>query len=107
MEQQPPIAECRLDLEGASRQRDRYRRLGGQAKAISRRPESLTISFERELDRELLDQTIAVEKECCPFFAFEYLPEERTLTIGVSRDEQRPALDSLAYALGSDEDPEG
>jgi hypothetical protein len=104
MDQQPLIAECHLDLEGSRRQRDRYRTLGGQARAISRRPNSLTISFERELDHELLGKTIAVEKDCCPFFAFDYSPGERTLTIGVRRDEHRSALDALAYALGSDED---
>jgi hypothetical protein len=104
MDQQPLIAECRLDLEGSRRQRDRYRTLGGQAAAIRRGSKSLTINFNLELDQELLEKTIAVEKDCCPFFAFEYSPGERTLTIGVSRDEQRPALDALAYALGSEED---
>jgi hypothetical protein len=97
-----PIAECRLDLEGLRRQRDRYRELGGQAAAITRGPESLTVRFGPALDRDLLDETIAVESECCPFFTFDLSPEQRVVTIGVSRPEQRPALDALAYALGDD-----
>jgi hypothetical protein len=104
MDQLPMIAECNLDLEGSRRQRDRYRALGDQAAAVRRESDSLTIDFNPELDRELLEKTIAVEKDCCPFFAFDYSPEERILTIEVSRDEQRPALDALAYALGATND---
>jgi hypothetical protein len=104
MDQQPLIAECRLDLESARRQRDRYRTLGGQASGIRRGSKSVIIKFDPELDQTLLEETIAVEKDCCPFFEFDYSQEELTLTIGVGRDEQRPALDALAFALGSDED---
>jgi hypothetical protein len=97
-----PIAECRLDLEGLRRQRDRYRELGGQASELIRAPESLTVRFGPGLDRDLLDETIAVESECCPFFTFDLSAGERAVRIGVSRPEQRPALDALAYALGDD-----
>jgi arsenite methyltransferase len=95
-------AGCDLDVEGSRRQRDRYRELGRHASAIRRRPASLSIGFQPGVDPALLEETIAVERECCPFFSFDYEPEGRLLTIGVSRDDQRPALDALAYALQGD-----
>ena len=59
----------------------------------------LTVRFGSALDGALLEETIAVESECCPFFSFDYDPAQRLLRIGVQRDEQDPALDALAWAL--------
>jgi len=103
MSSEPPlIAGCGLDIEGSRGQRERYRALAGEVRKVRHGPETLTISFTRGVDRALLETTIAVERECCPFFTFDYLPAERILAIGVIEDECRPALDALAYALGDD-----
>lgn len=101
-DEQPPIAGCLLDVDGLRGQRDRYRRLADQALEIRREPDTLTVSFTPELDRALLERTIAVESECCPFFTFDYSPGDRVLTIGVIAVEHRGAFDALAYALGGD-----
>jgi hypothetical protein len=95
-----PIAECKLDLDGLRRQRERYRRLGGSAESIERADDKLLVWFGTDLDEALLRETLAVEAECCPFFNFDYSPEQQRLRIGVDRREQLPALDALAYALG-------
>jgi hypothetical protein len=97
-----PIAECRLDLAGLRRQRDRYRRLGDQALEVRRDPDRVTVTFGPELNRDLLEEAIATESECCPFFAFEYWPEVGVMTVGVSDPEFTQALDAIAYALGGD-----
>jgi hypothetical protein len=106
MKQELPIAECRLDLAGLRRQRDRYRELGGQALRIHRDPETLTVAFGPELDHDLLEEAIATENQCCPFFAFDYSPDRRVMTVGVSDPEFARALDAIAYALG-DDSPQG
>lgn len=94
------IPECRLDEDGLTTQRRRYRRLGIAAEKIERSRGVLTIRFRAGLDRGLLEETIAVEEACCPFFGFDYSPRERVLRIGVERDDQTAALDALAFALG-------
>lgn len=106
VDEQLRIAGCRLDVDGLRGQRDRYRRLADQALEIRREPDTLTVRFMAQLDRALLEQTIAVEKACCPFFSFDYSPGDRVLMIGVIGAEHRGALDALAYALVGDAGPE-
>jgi hypothetical protein len=59
----------------------------------------LDATFGNELDERLLDEAIAVEHECCPFFVFDYRPRERRLKITVDEAGQEPALDALHDAL--------
>lgn len=94
------ITSCRLDLDGLLGQRDRYRRLANQTMEIRRKPETLTVSFTPALDRALLEKAIAIERDCCPFFSFDYSSGDRVLTIGVVGSEHLGALDALAHALG-------
>jgi hypothetical protein len=101
MNELPLLAECHLDAEGLRLQRDRYRKLGGHAREVRRDTDRLTVTFSSEVDPGLLEETLAVESECCPFFAFDYSSAERRLIVEVSRSDQRPALDALAYALAT------
>jgi hypothetical protein len=94
-----PIAQCHLDVAGLRDQADRYRRLGASATQIERRDRALTATFGDELDEHLLDQTIAVESDCCSFFDFDYEPFDRRLSITVQQPDQRPALDAIHHAL--------
>ncbi len=95
----PPIAECRLDLGGLRDQRERYRSLGRQVAAIDRHEGGLEITFGPELDVRLLDETISVERECCPFFRLRYDSGRRRLYASVEHPEQEPALEAIAHAL--------
>jgi hypothetical protein len=42
---------------------------------------------------------IAVERECCPFFAFEFDDGSRRLRVGVREPDAAAALDALAVAF--------
>jgi hypothetical protein len=98
--EQPGIAGCGLDVEGLRGQRERYHRLAEQVAEIRREPEILTIKFRPDFDRDLLEKTIAVESECCPFFTFSYPDGDEVLTIKVTGHEYRESLDALAYSFG-------
>jgi hypothetical protein len=95
-----PTAQCRLTLAGLSAQRARYRRLARDVIGMERSPTRLTVQFDAGVDLALVRETVAIERECCPFFAFEFDPALRSLRIGVARPEQDPALDALRFALG-------
>ncbi len=95
----PPIAECRLDLPGLRDQRERYRALGRHVTAIDRHGGGLEIIFGPELDVRLLDETLSVERECCPFFRLDYDSGTRRLFASVQHPEQEPALEAIAHAL--------
>jgi hypothetical protein len=59
----------------------------------------LTARFDIDPDRDLMRATLAVERECCAFFALEYVESERRLTVSVADPERAPALDAIAAAL--------
>jgi len=94
------IAECRLDLDGLRRQRDRYRALGRHASSATRRPQQLTVRFDGAVDVGLLLDTIEVERGCCPFFQMTSDVERRELAVSVPQPQQDLALDAIVSALG-------
>jgi hypothetical protein len=79
----------------------RLRRLGPNVARFERREDRVGVEFKAGFDRELLDEALAVERECCPFFRFDFDASSRKLTVRVEAAEHRPALDALAYALGT------
>ena len=94
-----PIEDCALDRDGARSQGDRYRQLSRDVMGASRSPTTLTVTFSPELDERLLEEAMAVERECCPFFTIDFEPAARALTIGVDERSKAPALDALESAL--------
>jgi hypothetical protein len=96
----PLISDCRLDRDGRRAQRDRYRRLGERIAGLERGALSFTVHFDEAADAALLEQTVAVERDCCPFFELVLDAEARRLTVSVEDPEQAPALDALLFALG-------
>ena len=92
------IADCGLDQDALREQLGRYRRLGAGA-IVTRCPDALTVQFVGELDPELLRATLAVERECCSFFALDYAEDARRLTVTVADPARRPALDAIETAL--------
>jgi hypothetical protein len=93
------IAGCGLDQAALQEQLGRYRRLGAGATVTRSSALELTARFDIEPDRDLMRATLAVERECCSFFALEYAESERRLTVSVADPERAPALDALAAAL--------
>jgi hypothetical protein len=93
------IGECHLDIQGLRSQQQRYRELGRHVTQATRRPQRLTIAFDAEIPVDLLEETVRVERACCPFFVIEPSSDLRSLTITVSDASQDPALDAIAHAL--------
>jgi hypothetical protein len=90
---------CKLDPPGQTAQRARYRALGAHVEATERRGDALVIGFDPTVDRALLAETVAVERECCPFFAITV--DGRRLTLRVADPAHAPAFDAIADALDS------
>ncbi len=103
MSETVPIAECRLELPGLLTQRDRYRRLGATATRVERHGDALIVVFGPALDEDLLEETLALERDCCPFFGLDYERAARSLTVTVADPQQQPALDGLYFAVTGSE----
>jgi hypothetical protein len=93
------IPTCALDAEGVRAQHDRYARLGPDVRRIEREPEAVVVEFRDRFDRQTLEEALAVELACCPFFLFEFDEDARRLRTTVREREQLPALDAMTYAL--------
>lgn len=90
---------CALDEAGLRSQLERYRRAGQNARLIERTPRRLVADLNEGVDAELVAETVAIERECCPFFALTWEPDRRRLTISISQAEYEPAIDAIAFAL--------
>jgi hypothetical protein len=95
----PMAPSCALDESGLRTQVERYGQAGRNARVIERTRRRLVADLDENVDAELVAQTIAVERECCPFFALTWEPDRRRLTVSVSQAEHEPALDAIAFAL--------
>jgi hypothetical protein len=95
------IPTCALDEAGAREQRARYARLARSVSGVERHADAVFVRFDESLDREALDEALSVERECCPFFQFEFDPAARRLRAAVRTPDQLPALDAIARSLGA------
>ena len=95
--------QCSLDAPGMRRQRSRYRRLARSLVQMSRHGDRLVVDFAPDLDRRALEQTLALERECCPFFRFSFDPRLRRLHVSVCENAATPALEALASLLSQPE----
>ena len=99
MPELPLVPSCSLDEDGARRQLERYRRAGAGARVIERTNRRLAVELDGAIDPALIEQAIATERECCPFFELNWDPTSRRLAISVAAPEHEPALLAIAYAL--------
>ena len=94
-----PMFACALDADAMSLQRDRYARVAASITGSRRAPGALLVDFDpATLDRGLLEEALAIERECCPFYVLRF--EGARLSVGVAEPHQEPALDALAHLLG-------
>jgi hypothetical protein len=96
-------ASCSLDETGLRRQLERYRAAGAGARVLNRDRRQIRIRVGDGAESTVIEELIAVERECCPFYTLEWDHLQRALTVAVSTPEHEPALDALAYALGVDQ----
>jgi hypothetical protein len=100
MERLPMAPSCALDETGLHLQLERYRRAGQDARLVERTRRRLVVDLNEHVDATLVEDAIAIERECCPFFALAWEPARRRLIVSVSQVEHEPALDAVAFALG-------
>lgn len=96
------MASCGLDQAGLRAQRERYRRAGEGARLVERTRRHLVVDLDQHADTRLIEQAIAIERGCCPFFDLQWTPSRQRLSVSVSHRDQEPALDAIAFALGVD-----
>ena len=82
-------------------QRARYARLAPSVTRLRREPEAMLVEFREGFDESTLDEALAVERACCPFFVFDYDESVRRLRATVRQADQLPALDAIAELLGA------
>ncbi len=91
---------CALDETGRRAQYARYRQLGSGAHAVERAAGRLVVDLAEDVDAALVEQTLAVERECCPFFELTWKPRAHRLSVSVQRTEHAAAINAIAFALG-------
>ena len=93
------VAACALEGEEVDRQKQRHAEVGRSVSGVLFDGDSLKLDFDESLDRATLDELIAVEARCCPFFTMRYDERSRRLTVSVDGAEFRPALEAVAARL--------
>jgi hypothetical protein len=91
-----PILQCNLDAAGARAQRDRYAHVSAGVTAISREDRSLIAALSPDVDAAVVDELVATERACCPFFDIGW--DGSRLSFAVSA-EHAAALDVIEEAL--------
>jgi hypothetical protein len=96
------IPGCVLDAEGLEAQRARYARLAAYVSSVRRKPDELLIVFDQHLDRLLLDEALAAERDCCRSIELAFEPPSRRLRVRAIEPGGRAALDAISAALAAD-----
>ena len=73
---------------------DRFARLAAHVTTTDREPQRLRVHFDPAVDHALLAETLAIEADCCSFFAIELTGDTAELTVPTA--DMDPALDALA-----------
>ena len=73
MDERLKVAGCALTAEGLATQRERYVRLAPHVASVDRGAAGVVVRFAPGYDRAALDEVLAIERECCPFFRFELI----------------------------------
>jgi hypothetical protein len=105
MDPLPMALGCALDESGLCSQYERYRQAGAGALVVDRTQQRLVVDLDEHVEVQLVDELLAVERACCPFFELAWEPPARRLTVSVSQAAHEPALDGIAFALGLGEGP--
>jgi arsenite methyltransferase len=91
--------DCKLDSDQLGVQLGRYRGLARHVLSVERRPGEVVAHFGDDPPAGLVEQTLEVERRCCPFIHAAYHRAARRLTLTVKNIDQEPTLDVLYDAL--------
>jgi hypothetical protein len=100
-------AGCILDDGSLAAQLARYRQLGTTADRVEGSELGLTVTFDEEVDVDLVHATIAIERGCCSFLTVDYDASSRRLSIGIDDPARAGALRALRSALTDAASPPG
>jgi hypothetical protein len=92
-------SSCSLDADGRAEQVARYAALAPSVRSAVRESLWLEVEFKPGFDRAVLDELVAVERECCPFLTIEV--DEARLRIAVDEHADTPMLDVFTEVLGA------
>jgi SAM-dependent methyltransferase len=95
----PAIPACALGEDELDAQLARYRRLSPHVAGIEREADRVVVRFDPDVRVRLLQRTLRIERECCPFFDLVYESGARRLTISVEDMAHAPRLEALVHAL--------
>lgn len=95
----PMAPRCALDEAGLRSQYERYRQAGEGARLADRTPRRLVVDLDEHVDTKVVDELLAIERECCPFFDLRWEADGRRLTVSVLHPEHETALEAIAFAL--------
>jgi hypothetical protein len=93
------MPSCALTPDGVREQRQRQAILAPSVASSTLASGRLVVDFRDDYDRQALDDMIAVERECCPFFVFDFDEKAPRLEVRVRDHEHAPALDAIASIL--------
>lgn len=95
------VPNCAIDQQSLEHQEERHRRLAPSVVQMRHEGKLLVVDFAPDFDRQALDELIAVERECCPFFAFSYDEHSRHLEVGLHGPEAAEVLGAIVHALSA------
>jgi hypothetical protein len=64
----PMVPSSALDETGLRVQYERYRQAGKDTHLVGHTQRRLVVALDKQVDPKLVDELVAVERECCPFF---------------------------------------
>jgi hypothetical protein len=91
-------ADCTLGDEHLAEQLARYPQLSTSGAGGQPYRGAVRVRFERAVDRELLEQTLTIERGCCSFFTLDYDAFKRVMSIATEPD-STGALSTLIAVL--------
>ena len=93
------IPECKLSVPELRDQQARYRRVAQWVDELRRDGREVVVRLTPGADQDLVREVVAVERDCCPFYAISYDAGAGILRFGVDEPSLEPALEAIEYAL--------
>jgi hypothetical protein len=87
---------CTLSVDELADQKGRAVRLLPSVAKVRRSEDELRVAFGPDVDRALVDETVATEQGCCSFLDVEYDDSARLLRIGAHDAQGREIVGRMA-----------
>jgi hypothetical protein len=91
---------CSQDAARFKAQAHRYKQAGEGAEVLERTPRKLSLRLAPAANLDSLEEAIAIERDCCPFYEIHFDRSSRELSFAISRADEESALEAIADAFG-------